>query len=56
MVLAYVIEIQTAFPSVATDVAFWGLLGASVAYMRLRDREGWEPPEGAEETRPSEAL
>ena len=39
-VLAYVLQIQTAFPSVATDVAFWGILGASVALMRLRGREG----------------
>ncbi|PLS86114.1 MAG: hypothetical protein CYG60_08950 [Actinobacteria bacterium] len=45
-VLAYVIQLQTAFPSVATDVAFWGILGASVALMRLADREDSEPPEG----------
>ena len=47
-VLAYVIQIQTAFPSVATDVAFWGILGASVALMRLQDRRAGEPPEDAE--------
>lgn len=41
-VLAYEIQLQTAFPSVATDVAFWGLLGASVAMMRLRDRDSAE--------------
>ena len=40
VVLAYVIQLQTAFPSVATDVAFWGLLGASVAVMRLHDAQG----------------
>ena len=45
-VLVYVLQLQTAFPSVATDVAFWGILGASVAIMRLHDREGGEPPEG----------
>lgn len=39
-VLAYVIQLQTAFPSVATDVAFWGLLGVSVALMRLRGQDG----------------
>ncbi len=37
-VLAYVLQLQTAFPSVATDVAFWGLLGVSVGIMRL---DGW---------------
>ncbi len=37
-VMTYVAQIQTAFPSVATEVAFWGILGASVALMRLRDR------------------
>lgn len=42
-VLAYVIQLQTAFPSVATDVAFWGILGASVALMRLHDGEREEP-------------
>ena len=35
-VLAYVLQLQTAFPSVATEVVFWGLLGASVALMRLQ--------------------
>lgn len=46
-ILAYVIQLQTAFPSVATDVAFWGILGSSVAIMRLRDEEGAEPAEEA---------
>ena len=45
-VLAYVIQLQTAFPSVATDVAFWGVLGASVALMRFRDGESTESLEG----------
>ena len=39
-VLAYVLQLLTAFPSVATDVAFWGILGASVAMMRMRDMDG----------------
>ncbi|QIN80258.1 hypothetical protein GBA65_18990 [Rubrobacter marinus] len=47
-VLAYVLQLQTAFPSVATDVAFWGVLGASVAVMRLRDAEDAEPEEETE--------
>ena len=48
-VLAYVLQIQTAFPSVATEVAFWGVLGASAALMRLHDRgaqDGEEGPRG----------
>lgn len=45
-VLAYVLQIQTAFPSVATEVAFWGVLGASVALMRLRDRGAQDSEEG----------
>ena len=44
-VLAYVIQLQTAFPSVVTDVAFWGVLGSSVAVMRLLNREREELPE-----------
>ncbi len=42
-VLAYIIQLQTAFPQVDTSVAFWGLLGASVAVMRIQDRENGEP-------------
>ncbi len=38
-VLAYILQLQTVFPSLDTSVAFWGLLGASVAMMRIRDRE-----------------
>ena len=49
-VLAYVIQIQTAFPSVATGVAFWGMLGGSVALMRLRDAASMENPTGDAET------
>jgi O-antigen ligase/type II secretory pathway pseudopilin PulG len=39
-VLAYVIQLQLSFPSAASNVAFWGLLGSSVAIMRLRDQGG----------------
>lgn len=52
-VLAYVIQIQTAFSSVATGVAFWGMLGGSVALMRLRDAEGAENPTGGAGPRPA---
>jgi O-antigen ligase len=38
-VLAYVLQLQTAFPTLDTNVAFWGVLGASVAVMRLHDRQ-----------------
>lgn len=41
--LAYIFQIQTSFPTAATNVAFWGLLGASVAIMRLQDQESNEP-------------
>lgn len=51
-VLAYVIQLQTAFPSVATDVAFWGILGSSVAVMRFRDGESGEFPEDGASTSP----
>jgi putative inorganic carbon (HCO3(-)) transporter len=33
--LAYIVQLQTAFTSVATGVTFWGILGVSVAVMRL---------------------
>jgi O-antigen ligase len=36
-VLAYIIQLQTAFPTIATGVTFWAILGASVAIMRLQD-------------------
>jgi putative inorganic carbon (HCO3(-)) transporter len=41
-VLAYIFQIQTSFPTASTNVAFWGLLGVSVAIMRLQDRESSE--------------
>lgn len=41
--LAYIFQIQTSFPTAATNVAFWGLLGASVAIMRLQDQGSDEP-------------
>jgi len=48
-VLAYILQLQTVFSTMDTNVAFWGLLGASVAIMRLQDREGGEEPEAAAE-------
>jgi O-antigen ligase len=38
-VLAYIIQLQTAFSTIATGIAFWGILGVSVAAIRLRQRE-----------------
>ena len=38
-VLAYVLQLQTAFSTIATGVTFWAVLGVSVAVMRLRSRE-----------------
>jgi hypothetical protein len=49
-VLAYVLEIQTSFSNIVDEVAFWAVLGASVAVMRLqdlrsrRDHPAGEPP------------
>jgi putative inorganic carbon (HCO3(-)) transporter len=48
--LAYIFQIQTSFPTAATNVAFWGLLGASVAIMRLQDQESNEPDSETPET------
>jgi len=44
-VLAYILQLQTAFTTLATGVTFWAILGASVAIMRLQAREG-EPEDG----------
>lgn len=38
-VLAYILQLQTAFTTIATGVTFWAILGVSVAIMRLQDRE-----------------
>lgn len=37
-VLAYILQLQLSFPSASSNVAFWGLLGSSVAIMRLSDQ------------------
>jgi len=42
-VLAYILQIQTSFPTASTSVAFWGILGASAAIMRLQGGEDDEP-------------
>ncbi len=39
-VLAYILQLQTAFTTIATDVTFWAILGVSVAIMCLQDRDG----------------
>lgn len=36
-VLAYILQLQTAFTTIATGVTFWAILGVSVAVMRLRN-------------------
>ncbi len=55
--LAYIFQIQLSFPTAATNVAFWGLLGASVAIMRLQDQESNEPdPEATGAGNAEEAL
>lgn len=36
-VLAYILQLQTAFTTIATGVTFWAILGVSVAIMRLQD-------------------
>jgi len=55
-VLAYILQLQTAFPQVDTSVAFWGLLGASVAVMRIQDRESEELQTPQEAPRETESL
>lgn len=55
-VLAYILQLQTAFSTIATGVTFWAVLGVSVAVMRLQEQESakedLEPPapEGIEAT------
>ncbi len=38
-VLAYILQLQTAFSTIATGVTFWAILGVSVAVMRLQDQD-----------------
>ena len=38
-VLAYILQLQTAFTTIATGVAFWAILGVSVAVMRIQVRD-----------------
>jgi O-antigen ligase len=47
-VLAYIFQLLLAFPTAASNVAFWGLLGTSVALMLLQD-QGDEPDQGPTE-------
>ncbi len=55
--LAYIFQVQLSFPTAATNVAFWGLLGASVAIMRIQDQESNEPdPEATGAGNAEEAL
>lgn len=48
--LAYIFQIQVSFPTATTNVAFWSLLGASVAMMHLQDQENDEPDPETTET------
>ncbi len=38
-VLAYILQLQTAFTTIATGVTFWAILGVSVAVMRIQEAE-----------------
>lgn len=38
-VLVYILQLQTAFTTIATGVTFWAILGVSVAIMRLQERD-----------------
>ncbi|CAN5848043.1 hypothetical protein BH23ACT11_BH23ACT11_14850 [soil metagenome] len=38
-VLAYILQLQTAFTTIATGVTFWAILGVTVAIMRIQERE-----------------
>jgi O-antigen ligase len=55
-VLAYILQLQTAFTTIATGVTFWAVLGVSVAVMRLQEQENAKEdlkspaPEGIEAT------
>ena len=43
-VLAYILELQTGFTTIANGVTFWAILGVSVAVMRILDREDAQAP------------
>jgi hypothetical protein len=38
-VLAYILQLQTAFTTIATGMTFWAILGVSVAIMQIQTRE-----------------
>lgn len=54
-VLAYILQLQTAFTTIANGVAFWAVLGISVAVMRVQDREN-EPGEEERSDSPGAAA
>ena len=39
-VLAYILQLQTAFTTIGIGVTFWAILGVSVAVMQLREQKG----------------
>ncbi|MDQ3862093.1 MAG: O-antigen ligase family protein [Actinomycetota bacterium] len=51
--LAYILQLQLSFPSASSNVAFWSLLGSSVAIMRLQGRGDEEP---VQETTKAESV
>jgi O-antigen ligase len=42
-VLAYILQLQTVFTTMAFGITFWAVLGVSVAVMRIQDTERSEP-------------
>lgn len=49
-VLAYILQLQTAFTTIAIGVTFWAILGVSVAVMRIQEAGRSKPPEKASPT------
>jgi hypothetical protein len=54
-VLAYIVQLQTAFTTLANGVTFWAILGISVAVMRIRDREDVQAPDNTRGERQGES-
>ncbi len=40
--VAYILQLQTAFTTIATGVTFWAILGVLVAVMRIQERDNSE--------------
>lgn len=50
-VLAYILQLQTAFTTIATGVTFWAIFGVSVAVMQIQERESSEQGSETEDVR-----